>query len=312
MNIIFKNNNIKTTAHKLIIRKTRGFSGITHVLIAIMLLFLLLYLDIPFSIVYKSLFMNNWKFVIVAFFTIAGAALLPDLDSPRSTARYQLKLLGTLLKTALTSLSYLTTSIFRMKNDWVPKTQHRCLFHTPFIGILIGFLFWIFIPNSQVSYLYIWRSAVETSDYSSMLVDNISIHICVFLAFCCIYLGVNILAYRILRIFPRTVKRFLPFATTLLCFWLLLNFSFAEIKYIGVSISLGYLFHIFGDLFTEGSVPIIWPIPVPWKKQWWWRPRGIIFGRIKTGGMINFILNYVLIAVNLFLGYIIFIKGFIN
>lgn len=297
--------------YKLLNRKVKGFSGITHILIAIFLLFILLYIKIPFSENFIFLFKNNWKFIIVSFFTITGAALLPDLDSARSTARFQLGFLGSLLKTGMTSLSYLATKLTRMKKDWIPDSQHRCLWHTPFIGGLIGFLFWKFIPESQVTYLSLLKSTINNMDFANWFIDNLASHICIFMAFCSIYLGVKIISFRVFKIFPNTIQRVLPLTIIMACFYLLLTISFTEIKYIGVSISLGYLFHIFGDIFTKGSIPILWPIPIPWKNQWWWRPQGFIFGKIETGGILNIIINYILLALNLFIGYLLFIKDLI-
>jgi hypothetical protein len=196
-----------------------------------------------------------------------------------------------------------------MKKDWIPDSQHRCLFHTPFVGGLLTFALWKFVPPSDKIYFDLWSEAVNSKQLGSWFIDNIGTHMCVFLAFCCIYLGVKIITFRVFKIMPKFIQRVGPSILIILCFGLILTFSMKEIKYIGLSIGFGYLFHIFADVFSQGSIPVLWPIPLPWKQQWWWRPYGLIFGKIYTGGTFNMFLNFAFLAADLILLYILFIKG---
>jgi hypothetical protein len=93
------------------------------------------------------------------------------------------------------------------------------------------------------------------------------------------------------------------------------NMPFKTLKLIGVAISLGYLFHIVGDVLTKGSSPIYFPIPTPTKTgkgikfKFWCKPY-ILGGKfnITTGGAVNIILNFLLMGINLFLAWHLFIR----
>lgn len=298
---------------KFMCRKVRGFSGITHVLISIFLLFMMLYLPIPFAINYKSLLLKGWQYTVVFFFVVVGASLLPDLDSSRSTARFQLGVFGGLIKTGMTASSFVVTSLTKTKNDWVPETQHRCLWHTPFISIVLGITMWKFIPSENITYLKLWQDAVEAGVARYIVINYIPVHFCMFFALSSIYLGIGIITHRLFKPLPKTLRIILPKVIIAATFGLLFMFSLSELRYVGVSIALGYLFHLMGDVFSKGSVPVIWPIPIAirknrkWIWHFWWRPRGIIFGRLETGGIANNIINFVFLSLDVFLLYAIFI-----
>lgn len=296
-------------------RKVSGFSGITHVLISMFLLFLMLYLPIPFAVNYKSLLLKGWQYTVVFFFVVTGASLLPDLDSARSTARFQLGVFGGLIKTAMTASSFVVTSLTKTKNDWVPETQHRCLWHTPFISIVLGVCMWKFIPDNPISYFQLWQNGVESGTARYVIINYIPAHFCMFFALSSIYLGIGIITFRLFKAFPKTLKIILPKVMIVATFGLLFMFSLSELRYVGVSIALGYLFHLVGDVFSKGSIAVFWPIPIAIRKNgkfnwhWWWRPRGLIFGRIETGGTANTIINFVFLSLDIFLLYAIFIHG---
>ena len=300
---------MKLNFKKFVSRKTKGFSGITHLLIAILLLFLLLYIPIPFTSVYKNIFFQKWQYIVVLFFVLTGAALLPDLDSNRSTAFFQLGIFGRLMRTMMKSTSYLVTTLTRMRDDWIPESQHRCLWHTPFVAFLIGFSLWYFIEPVDIVYFSLWQNAVETGTVLNVLLKYIPVHICMFLALCSIYISVGMITFRLFKPLPMNLKRLLPIIIVGIVFVLLFMFTVNELRYVGISIGMGYLFHIIGDVFSQGSIPVIWPIPVitKRKKMMWWRPRFLIFGKIETGSIYNTIIDFVVLALDLFLFYAIFI-----
>ena len=78
-------------------KKLKGFSGTTHILIAILFLFLMLLIPIPFTEGYLNKITNDYAYFLIVFTVIAGASLLPDLDNDVSTAGYRLGIFGKLV-----------------------------------------------------------------------------------------------------------------------------------------------------------------------------------------------------------------------
>ncbi len=82
-----------------------GFSGVNHVLIAIMLFFILLIIPVePFSGFIKS-FLTSPLTGVMAFLVICGGALLPDLDLLKaeggSAAAWDLGIFGSIISSVM-------------------------------------------------------------------------------------------------------------------------------------------------------------------------------------------------------------------
>lgn len=283
-----------------------GFQGLTHWLISV-LFFLLMWL-IPWS------FGNNFiasirdsvGFTFLIFFVIGGGSLLPDLDSSTlqgggSTAIYQLGILGEALSIAMITISGVIYSICHTRYDDKPKSQHRMLFHAPIIAILI-YLFVLFsIPNTNQRVL------------DNISVQNVGILILVFFAGVSIYLGSNMLIYKLLKLIGRQYQtQFICLGIMTISVFYMVTMPYSRLKLVGTALALGYLFHIIADVFTKGSAPLFFPIPVPNKKghlRFWWHPY-LISSKftITTGSIVNIILNFVLMGLDIFLTWFIFIK----
>lgn len=126
-----------------------GFSGFNHLMLTVMIFLLLLLIPLdPFSSFLKSMVTNPIT-GIIAFFIIAGAALLPDLDNLAEDggglALWQLGFVGSVLSTIMVTISSIMTSIFKSKKDQLPPTQHRMFWHTWVIPLVLFFSFFFYI-----------------------------------------------------------------------------------------------------------------------------------------------------------------------
>lgn len=303
---------------KLLNDEHAGFSGFTHWLFAILFFFIMWLLPWSFSQRFISSISSSKLFLFMIFCVIGGASLLPDLDSSPlqeggSTAVYQLGVLGYLLSIVAISISQVVYSIFHTKYDSKPKSQHRMFWHTFLIPLLILYYIQYKIPVEGGA-LINYRS---DSDYYPM-------YIMVFFASLSIYLGSNMLFYKLSK-FIRFLRNSQIISLIFMIFSVIymLRCDYIYLILIGESLALGYFFHVLADLMTKGSAPIFFPIPIPvgfkdilgifklkFKFQFWKKP--YLFGgkfNITTGGVLNTVLNFVLVGADLFLFYVIFISN---
>jgi hypothetical protein len=287
-----------------------GFSGFTHWLIALMLFFLIWLTPIAMAQSYVSAIMQSWIFAFMVFLVIGGASLLPDLDSSPlqeggSTAVYQLGFLGQGLSIVAVVISGVIWNIMHTKHDEKPPSQHRMFFHAPFVAVVIFAFNWFAYPSSNASPASMGWTSVPASVYTMIFLGAISV-----------YLGASMFFYKVLSLLRRQRStQIFCWLFLVLSIWSMWRMPLSQLKLIGTAISLGYLFHIIGDLLTKGSAPLFFPIPTPVKTRrgigfrMWWKP--YLFGgkfAITTGGTVNIILNFILTGVNLFLVWFIFIK----
>lgn len=283
-----------------------GFSGLTHWLIAIFLFFLMWIVPWSFATNYITAIKSSKLFGILIFFVIGGASLLPDLDSSPaqgggSTAIYQLGVLGYGLSIIAVTISQIVYSLFHTRYDDKPKSQHRMLWHTFLIPILL-YLYTVFsIPSSGPK---LWDRKND--------IESIPMFILVFFAAVSVYLGASMLIYKLLKLIGKaSYTQFVCLFIMTLSIIYMMTCNYKQIKLIIIAIALGYGFHIIGDLMTKGSSPIFFPIPtyknkhlILWKKPYL---LGSNFA-ITTGGTINIIMNFVLMGADIIFAWYLFIK----
>lgn len=303
--IVLKDN-LKTALNE----EHKGFVGYTHWLIAVACFLLMWVIPNKFSSGFINAIASSWAFAFLIFFVIGGGSLLPDLDSAieqggGSAAIYQLGFIGHLLSLLCVTISGVFYSIFHTKYDKKPKSQHRMLFHAPIIPILIFIYSNWMIPVNESN---LWHN-IKNIDYAGIIV-------LVFFAGCCIYLGANMFFYKTLSLINK------HWYTSKICTGIMIisiiymfTVSFDKLRLIGIAMSLGYLFHVLSDVFTKGSAPLFFPIPIPseltppGKFRFWWHPY-IISSKftVTTGSVINIILNFALIGLDIFLAWFIFFR----
>lgn len=290
---------------KSFIKDYRGFSGITHWLFGICAFFGLWLLPIDFSKNYVIYITQSILFAFTTFLTVSGSVMFPDLDSNPiqeggSFALYQLGLIGHAISIFMITVSGVVYTILHTSVDEKPQSQHRMLFHAPSVPIS----FFIIVYFSKFG-----NGSISSRGWND---TPVMIYIIVFLAAICVYLGAAMLFYKALSIFHQENKtQFLNIVCTAVSIYMMYNMDFDRIKMLGYAVSFGYLVHVISDLFSQGSIPLFFPLPMPvsfknWKLQIWKKPR-IPFA-IETGGAINTILNFILTIIAGGLFYKIFIK----
>lgn len=288
--------------------KVPGFSGITHYLISVMLFLLMWLIPFSLSLAYIMSIKTSYLFTFIVFLVIGGAALLPDLDSSplqegSSTAVFQLGFFGVLLSVVFITISGAIYSLLHTKYDEKPKSQHRMFWHTFLVPLLIFIIGKFFLPKDNTIV------GIVKEEGFIAIVMHASILLFIILVAISAYLGSNMLFYKLFRLIGKgsltqVVSYIAMFASIYLC----VTSSPKNAELLMTAVALGCWFHILGDLITQGSAPIFFPIPIPVNGHitLWHKPR--VMGRlaIQTGGAVNTILNFVLFCFNVLLVYVIF------
>ena len=277
-------------------RERSGFSGVNHVLIAIMLSLLLLMVPVePFS-PFLSNIMSSPVFGIMGLLTICGGALLPDMDNLKSdggsAATWSLGALGSIVSSLMVTISSIVTSVFHGRRDVRPDTQHRFFWHTllvPLVGLLLTELL---VPDSAA------RVIDSVTSSAAVIIPLVLVAIC-------IYVGAILLLKKICKILPigkpSIIALLLMVASVLIVVFML---NEHQLKMLTLCVSLGYLFHLVGDLFADGGIPALFPVTGVFGK-FFMRVR-LSPVTVKTGSTLESLLKIVFLAIDLVLAYLVF------
>lgn len=279
-------------------KNKRGFSGITHCLIALVI-FELIWLLPFFNILTQGVKDSSTIFIIIYWGCLIGAALLPDLDGNVSSAGYALGLLGGIMHIFLVSTSSLVYNLIRTGKDKT-NSQHRMFWHAPISSVIL-FAYGFFCYNSIKDHGTIVE--VLKQGFSSEIFNYIFLEILIISSF---YLMLTKLYYNIGKIRPlKKLTRFLqPLTIFIFAAYVIFKGTPLFILKVFSAVCLGWLFHIIGDLFSLGSVPLFFPIKV--KGVFWYKPWFPF--QIETNGTLNKILDIILTIVSVVLMLIIW-KG---
>lgn len=275
--------------------KKKGFSGITHCLISL-LIFEIIWLIPLFSFLVQPI--KDAKIWIKIFYwgIVIGAALLPDLDNNISSAGYTLGIIGKLFHTFMVSSSSLIYTLIRTKKDQT-KTQHRMFWHTPLsCGLLYLYCWYVCKKLPDQTILELIKS--KTLPPFGVMVNMIFLYVIVS---CSFILFLSKLGYNLSKFIKNGARIVTKIISTGFFIYLIFaghkNFMLQMCQ----AVCLGTLFHNIGDLFSKGSIPLIFPIPI--KGQFWFKPRFPF--QIETNGAANRILDIILWIVDITLGVMI-------
>lgn len=193
---------------------------------------------------------------VVTFAAVcAGAALLPDLDHPSSTATKHFTVASFLASNVVRPLSGLVYRLTRARRD-TGKGTHRGLTHTVLGAALLGLA--INLASAR------WGSPV--------LIGTL---------FVCLALAIKGLdaivpgppSLVIAAGLTFAVEQYLPGGTAGTAGWL------------GTAVTLGMVVHSVGDAITESGAPLLWPLPIR-HRRWYpvGSPRPL---RFRTGGRVE-------------------------
>jgi len=172
----------------------------------------------------------------------AGAALLPDLDHPSSTATRRFSAASWLASHAIRPLSALVYDLTKGRRD-TGRGTHRGLTHTAVGAVLLGLA--INVASAR------WGTPV--------LVGTL---------FVCLALAIKGLdavvpgppSLVIAAGLTFAVEQYLPGGTAGTAGWL------------GTAVALGMTVHSVGDAVTESGAPLLWPLRI--RQRSWYLPSG--------------------------------------
>ena len=273
--------------------------GKTHSLVSIMLLCICLV--IPIDLLQNTVWLlkENILFFIVGVIVLAGGALLPDLDNSQSSAGSTLGFMGSIVTIFMQSTSSIIWTLMHSKRDRPPMTPHRYFWHTLVASFSIICLFLFGLPNGNETIL----QAIRNDSLIGFLTNNIVIVVFIFMVFMAVLCGSNMVLSKIIKFFnlPKALNYICPVLVLIYIFTL----NFSHLRVLGICIGLGYLFHCIEDFFADSGVPLLWPIPIA--GHMWFRCKFPI--TCQTGGIINTMIDFIVLAIDIILIVLIILKG---
>lgn len=282
-------------------KRLKGWMGRTHALLSVILMMLCMLIPLePFQKTFWVL-KDNILLFIAGLVILVGGALLPDLDNFTSKAGSTLGAFGSIFTVFMQSTSSIIWTVYHLKGDRKPPSQHRYFWHTPIVGIGLIALFYFGLPVGNYTIITNIQTCIQTKQIGYFIQTNATLLIFMLLAFMATFIGSSMVLARLKKIIPvpYIVNYIFPVAVLVYIF----TANYSDLKILGVCLGSGYLFHIIEDFFADTGVPLIFPIPAFWAKKVWWRVHFPFAA--KTGGLANTIIDFV--AFFLMVGLIIFV-----
>lgn len=181
--------------------------------------------------------------IVAGVATGAGAALLPDLDHPNSTATHSLGPLTRLISLLVQWLSRLTYKATGTTYDDKEGT-HRTLTHTLIFAIAVGALIGAAATRwAPVTIAVLWLM-------TSLALRALSAHL---------ETGMR----------QRSLTAFLGVSLAAGAITAALMWSGGvSAPYLGATVALGMVVHVLGDMITKERAPLLWPLTIR-GKRWW-------------------------------------------
>lgn len=277
----------------------KGFMGKSHALMSIM--FLCICLLIPIDVFKDTLWLlkDNILFFIVGVIVLVGGALLPDLDNCASSAGSTLGFMGSIVTIFMQSTSSIIWTLVHTKRERMPMTPHRYFWHTLVASGGLICAFWFFMPSGETTIF----GGIKEKTFGGFLQDNVFILFFIIILFMAVLCGSDMILYRFIKWFklPKIISYILPVLVLIYS----LTLDYTHLRILGLCIGFGYLFHCLEDFFADGGVPLLWPIPL--FGHCWHKCHFIV--TCETGGLINTILDIIILAIDIILLSIVFVKG---
>lgn len=194
----------------------------------------------------------------------AGAALLPDLDHPGSTAARSQGPLTALASRGVQALSAQVYRLTRTPGDKRSEGTHRYLFHTPACALVLG------VVAGVAATLWTAAMAVLVWFTLSLALRGLGQALPGGRARTAVtsWVALSATVRRILRPLPARVRRHVAEWTSVSATAGALTLVLVKLEaahtgpYIGVSLALGMIVHSLGDALTHSAVPLAWPFTV--------------------------------------------------
>lgn len=201
----------------------------------------------------------------------AGAALAPDIDSPRSTVVNSYGFLGRIGYQVANFLSLTAYEMTRTKYDNPRQNGHRTLFHTTFMAVLVGGI--VALLSSLPGTIDILSKTFQLGQLFSITIMGAFLH----LALAGIF-EKQVKKYR-KKFGPYILMGITAALTILIAYLLPPNEKYA---WLGISVGAGWFIHLLGDMITKMGVPMFAPLKIRGKR--WYDITLPAFMRIKANG----------------------------
>lgn len=279
----------------------KGFMGKTHALLSVMLLCVCLL--IPVNVFKETIWLlkENILFFIVGLIVLIGGALLPDLDNSQSSAGSTLGFMGSICTIFMQSISSIVWTLVHTKHERHPMTPHRYFWHTLVASIGLICVFFFGMPKGEATII----KGIQEESFSIFIQNHVSLLIFIILMFMAVLCGSNMIVYRLIKWFklPKIINYIIPTLVLIYIF----TIDYNHLRILGLCIGFGYLFHCLEDFFADSGVPLLWPIPI--KGCCWQRCRFLI--TCQTGGLVNTILDVVILGIDICLIILVFTGGIV-
>ena len=277
----------------------KGWMGKTHALLSVMLLCICMLIPINIFKDTVWLLQDDILFFIVGMTVLVGGALLSDLDNCQSSAGSTLGFMGSIMTIFMQSTSTIVWTLAHTKRERPPMTPHRYLWHTLFISFSLIGLFWFGIPTGDTTLF----NRIKEETLEVFLQNNTALLFLIIIIFMAVLCGSNMILYRLIKWFklPQLISYIFPVVVLIYIF----TIDYSHLRILGICVGLGYLFHCIEDFFADSGVPLLWPIPI--KGHMWYRCRFIV--TFQTGGLMNTILDIIVLLIDIGLLAIVFLKG---
>ncbi|MFR9731504.1 metal-dependent hydrolase [Saccharopolyspora sp. MS10] len=192
----------------------------------------------------------------------SGAALLPDIDHPKSTVASTFGALSRGASALLSGTSGFLYRLTRTKRDSDREGTHRGFTHTVVFAILAGLVTTAIVQSSSGAAVGVLMFA-----FAGLAVRGIMHTWC-----------------------PRRDALLIAGASLLLTVacWAWAGDQPTDAAAFGVAVMLGCVAHFLGDAITEQGCPMLWPIPLEGKTWYPVAPPKAM--RMRTGGKVEMVL----------------------
>lgn len=213
--------------------------------------------------------------LVLALFTIAGGALVPDLDNTRSTAESALGPLGNAVSTCFRASSLVFQTAIRTPKDDSKPNPHRGAWHSPIFCTILAFLVYLgaIIPH-EVNIPYLNKSFTIGEIFVVLFTSTI-----ILIGFSALFKkGMKAIRNKGGEIFGDLLAFLTSFAFTVALYSQ--RPDGLSVMWLPASFYIGMVIHHLGDGFTTMGNPFL--APIPYKGKCWWNFR--IPPHIKAGG----------------------------
>lgn len=236
--------------------------GTSHAISAVGMFFLVI------GLIYQwkgfVLFGDSGALMTLAFVTVVGASLVPDLDNTKATVISALGVTGKPMSTLFRETSRLVQTVVRTKYDPKEPNPHRGFWHTLVGAATLGLITYG-LTKLPWSFTAPLLGDVTAGDIAALVIVVGMFNLAL------TGLGQSLVSsLKKIPVVGELVSLILSVAVVLgLC----AVGDIHEFEWVGLAIAFGAVIHILGDALTVAGVPIFFPVSSLLHGKMWWTTR---------------------------------------